>query len=136
MTKKLQCALFTLASCEYGDTHRLGMLGDKASSEIARGRADRHSGRDQALESRLKRPVPRARSAAVITHSTLPQNLRTQYSGWSITGGIVTVVHQTRIHHTEQQFTFYYLTYGTDETVQSVQKESRSDASDEGEAQD
>jgi hypothetical protein len=49
------------------------------------------------------------------------------------TGGIATVVHQARIHHTEQQLTVYHLTY---ETVQSVQKESRSDASHEGEAQD
>ena len=52
------------------------------------------------------------------------------------TGGIATVVHQARIHHTEQQLTVYHLTYGPDETVQSVQKESRSDASHEGEAQD
>ena len=52
------------------------------------------------------------------------------------TGGIATVVHQARIHHTEQQLTVYHLTYGPDETVQSVQKESRSDATHEGEAQD
>ena len=52
------------------------------------------------------------------------------------TGGIATVVHQARIHHTEQQLTVYHLTYSPDETVQSVQKESRSDASHEGEAQD
>jgi hypothetical protein len=42
------------------------------------------------------------------------------------TGGISTVVHQARIHHTEQQLTVYRLTYGPDWTVQSVQKESRS----------
>ena len=41
------------------------------------------------------------------------------------TGGIATVVHQARIHHTEQQLTVYRLTYGSDGTVQSVQKESR-----------
>ena len=52
------------------------------------------------------------------------------------TGGIATVVHQARIHHTEHQLTVYDLTYGPDETVQSVQKESRSDASHEGEAHD
>jgi hypothetical protein len=28
------------------------------------------------------------------------------------TGGIATVVHQARIHHTEQQLTVYHLTYG------------------------
>lgn len=41
------------------------------------------------------------------------------------TGGIATVVHQARIHETEQQLTVYRLTYGPDGTVQSVQKESR-----------
>lgn len=41
------------------------------------------------------------------------------------TGGIATVVHQARIHHTEQQLTVYHLTYGPDWTVKSVQKESR-----------
>jgi hypothetical protein len=41
------------------------------------------------------------------------------------TGGVATVVHQARIHHTEQQLTVYRLTYGPDGTVQSVQKESR-----------
>ena len=40
------------------------------------------------------------------------------------TGGIATVVHQARIHHTEQQLTVYRLTYGPDGLVQSVQKES------------
>jgi hypothetical protein len=49
------------------------------------------------------------------------------------TGGIATVVHQARIHQTEQQLTVYHLTYGPDDTVQSVQKESRRDTSpDEG----
>jgi hypothetical protein len=52
------------------------------------------------------------------------------------TGGIATVVHQARIHHTEQQLTVYHLTDGPDETVQSVQKESGSEAGHEGEAQD
>jgi len=52
------------------------------------------------------------------------------------TGGIATVVHQARIHHTERQLTIYHLTYGLDGIVQSVQKESRADASHEGEAQD
>jgi hypothetical protein len=41
------------------------------------------------------------------------------------TGGIATVVHQARIHHTEQQLTVYRLSYTPDGTVQSVQKESR-----------
>jgi hypothetical protein len=41
------------------------------------------------------------------------------------TGGIATVVHQARIHHTEEQLTVYRLTYGPDGTVKSVQKESR-----------
>jgi hypothetical protein len=41
------------------------------------------------------------------------------------TGGIATVVHQARIHHTEQQLTVYRLTYGPNGTVTSVQKESR-----------
>jgi hypothetical protein len=45
------------------------------------------------------------------------------------TGGIATVVHQARIHHTEQQLTVYQLTYGPDGTVQSVRKESRRDTS-------
>ena len=49
------------------------------------------------------------------------------------TGGIATAVHQARIHHTEQQLTVYYLTYGPDGIVRSVQKESRRDTSqDEG----
>jgi hypothetical protein len=52
------------------------------------------------------------------------------------TGGIATVVHQARIHHTEQQLTVYHLTYGPYGTVQSVQKESRRDTSHEGDAQD
>ena len=52
------------------------------------------------------------------------------------TGGIATVVHQARIHHTEQQLTVYHLTYGPDGIVQSVQKESGRDTSHEGEAQD
>src|ERR1700723_4566349 len=49
------------------------------------------------------------------------------------TGGIATVVHQARIHHTEQQLTVYRLTYGPDGTVQSVQKESRQEEQDAGE---
>ena len=52
------------------------------------------------------------------------------------TGGIATVVHQARIHHTEQQLTVYHLTYGPDGTVQSVQKESRRDTSHGENAQD
>src|SRR5262249_60425485 len=39
------------------------------------------------------------------------------------TGGIATVVHQGRIHYTEEQLTVYRLTYGPDGTVQSVQKQ-------------
>jgi hypothetical protein len=45
------------------------------------------------------------------------------------THGVATVVHQARIHHAEEQLTIYHLTYGLDGTVQSVRKESRSDAS-------
>jgi hypothetical protein len=52
------------------------------------------------------------------------------------TGGIATVVHQARIHHTEQQLTVYHLTYGPDGTVQSVQKESRRDTSQDEDGQD
>jgi hypothetical protein len=48
------------------------------------------------------------------------------------TGGIATVVHQARIHATEQQLTIYRLTYGPDGIVQSVQKESRQDDSNAG----
>jgi hypothetical protein len=59
------------------------------------------------------------------------ENLRNIAAG-VFTGGIATVMHQARIYHTEQQLTVYHLTYGPDETVESVQKESRSDASHEG----
>jgi len=52
------------------------------------------------------------------------------------TGGIATVVHQARIHHTEQQLTVYHLTYGPDGIVQSVQKESRRDTTRDSDAQD
>ena len=52
------------------------------------------------------------------------------------TGGIATVVHQARIHHTEQQLTVYHLIYGPDGTVQSIQKESRADTTHGGDAQD
>ena len=50
------------------------------------------------------------------------------------THGIATVVHQARIHHTEEQLTIYHLTYGPDGTVQSVRKESRRDASSDEDA--
>jgi hypothetical protein len=52
------------------------------------------------------------------------------------TGGIATVVHQARIHHTEQQLTVYQLTYGPEGTVRSVQKESRRDANHDQGAED
>jgi hypothetical protein len=52
------------------------------------------------------------------------------------TGGIATVVHQARIHETEQQLTVYHLSYGPDGNVQSVQKESRSDVSPDAPPQD
>jgi hypothetical protein len=52
------------------------------------------------------------------------------------TGGIATVVHQARIHQTERRLTVYYLTYGPDGTLQSVQKESRRDSRHDGDAQD
>ena len=51
------------------------------------------------------------------------------------TGGIATVVHQARIHATEQQLTVYRLTYSPDGVVQSVQKDSRQDDSNAGGAQ-
>jgi hypothetical protein len=51
------------------------------------------------------------------------------------TGGIATVVHQARIHATEQELTVYRLTYGPDGIVQSVQKESRQDDSSAGGSQ-
>jgi hypothetical protein len=51
------------------------------------------------------------------------------------TGGIATVVHQARIHATEQQLTVYRLTYGPDGVVRSVQKESRQDDSNAGGSQ-
>ena len=51
------------------------------------------------------------------------------------TGGIATVVHQARIHATEQQVTVYRLNYGPDGIVQSVQKESRQDDSSAGGSQ-
>jgi len=51
------------------------------------------------------------------------------------TGGIATVVHQARIHATEQRLTVYRLTYGPDGVVQSVQKESRQDDSNAGGSQ-
>jgi hypothetical protein len=50
------------------------------------------------------------------------------------TGGIATLVHQERIHYTEQQLTAYHLTYGPDGTVQSVQKKSPQSASASGNA--
>ena len=49
------------------------------------------------------------------------------------THGASTVIHQARIHHTEQQLTVYRLTYGADGTVQSVQKESRQAQADSDE---
>jgi hypothetical protein len=52
------------------------------------------------------------------------------------TGGIATVVHQARIHHTEQRLTVYHLTCGSDGTVQSVRKEPRRETSHDGDAQD
>jgi hypothetical protein len=47
------------------------------------------------------------------------------------TGGIATVVHQARIHHTEEQLTIYHLTYGPDGTLQSVRKDSGRDVGDD-----
>jgi hypothetical protein len=56
---------------------------------------------------------------------TYPRNI----AAGVFTGGIATVVHQARIHHTEEQLTIYHIIYGPDGTVQSVRKESRRDAS-------
>jgi len=52
------------------------------------------------------------------------------------TGGIATVVHQARIHQTEQQLTVYHLTYGPDGTVKSVHKESHSEPCPDAPPQD
>jgi hypothetical protein len=52
------------------------------------------------------------------------------------TGGIATVVHQARIHETEQQLTVYHLTYGPDGAVNSVQKESRNNIDHDAPPQD
>jgi hypothetical protein len=52
------------------------------------------------------------------------------------TGGIATVVHQARIHQTEQQLTVYHLTYGPDGTVNSVHKESHSEPRPDAPPQD
>ncbi len=41
------------------------------------------------------------------------------------TAGAATVVHQARIHETEQKLTVYHLAYGPDGLVQSVNKEAR-----------
>jgi hypothetical protein len=52
------------------------------------------------------------------------------------THGIATVVHQARIHHTEQQLTIYHVTYGPDGSVRTVRKESsRAPSSDENTAE-
>ena len=50
------------------------------------------------------------------------------------TAGAATVVHQARIHETEQQLTVYHLNYGPDGIVQSVQKEARNEAASKGDA--
>lgn len=47
------------------------------------------------------------------------------------TGGIATVAHQARIHHTESQLTVYHLTYDANGSVVSVTKESRAVPTDE-----
>jgi hypothetical protein len=52
----------------------------------------------------------------------------------AFTGGIATIVHQGRIHYTEEQLTVYHLTYGPDSTVQSVQKKSPHSANASGNA--
>jgi len=52
------------------------------------------------------------------------------------TGGISTVLHQARIHYTEQHLTVYHLTYGPDGNVQSVQKESRQSSRDDNDILD
>src|SRR6266852_3044748 len=52
------------------------------------------------------------------------------------TGGIATVVHQARIHETEQHLTVYHLTFGSDGTVQSVHKESHSEPRPDAPPQD
>jgi hypothetical protein len=51
------------------------------------------------------------------------------------TGGIATVVHQARIHETEQKLTVYRLTYDPEGLVQSVKKESRNDRDTDSAAQ-
>ena len=51
-----------------------------------------------------------------------PKTYASNIAAGVFTGGAATVVHQARIHHTEQQLTVYHLTYGPDGIVQSVQK--------------
>lgn len=50
------------------------------------------------------------------------------------TSGIATVVHQGRIHYTEEQLTVYHITYGAEGTLQSVQKRSPHSADASGSA--
>ena len=50
------------------------------------------------------------------------------------TGGLATVAHQARIHHTEQQLTVYHLTYGANGLVDSVKKESHATPPDQSNA--
>ena len=65
-----------------------------------------------------------------------PQIYARNIAAGVFTGGIATVVHQARIHHTEQQLTIYRLSYGPDGLVRSVQKESRRDDSHDDDARE
>src|SRR5258707_3209253 len=61
-----------------------------------------------------------------------PKTYARNIAAGAFTGGSATVVHQARIHHTEQQLKVYRLTYGPDGMVQSVQKESREEEQQSG----
>jgi hypothetical protein len=52
------------------------------------------------------------------------------------TAGIATVVHQARIHETEQKLTIYHLVYNPEGLVESVRKESGRDRGEEESSQD
>jgi hypothetical protein len=52
------------------------------------------------------------------------------------TAGIATVVHQARIHETEEKLTVYHLVYNPEGLVESVKKESGRDTGEEESSQD
>jgi hypothetical protein len=52
-----------------------------------------------------------------------PQTYARNAAAGVATHGIATIVRQTRIHLTEEQVTYYLLTYGPDDKVQSVRRQ-------------